>query len=377
MSGMRQADYFDPKRRPAPVSDEHVAALRAFCEGGLDVKQASFAASVMHLGGVFTSEQAAAWLDANKPGWDGGDGDRALRRKQARNRFLQSLFREYGSKKRPSRLASTHQLPGGGQFAHLGSRRAYEAVGLGGSRYRRLPPVQTALQRLLLHDYVLQTMELSGVAGRGGRAEGGRWTWYGAMDQKLALFDALGVARDVLPSRDYRGEGAGGGATRRWFVDHLPVGVASWKLCFPFVFREERTVDAAVSRLEPYGPLWAALRRMGLWVQVVIVGQYGDRGDWERRVRRYVAAPSRDDRERLANRVERYLIERLCAEADGVAVLRAYGGEPGACRRLRDLERSLPRLAVGSEAMAVEVWNSKRMSEQAWSSGAAPGAGGA
>ena len=82
-------------------------------------------------------------------------------------------------------------------------------------------------------------------------------------------------------------------------------------------------------------------------------------------MRRYVAPPSRDDRERLANCVERYLIERFRAEADGVAVLRAYGGEPGACRRLRDLERSLPRLAVGSEAMAVEVWNSQRLSQQA------------
>ena len=373
---MRQADYFDPRKRPVPVTDEHVAALRAFCDGCLDAQQASFAASVMHLGGVFTSEQAGVWLDANKPGWDDGEGDRKLRRKQARNRFLQSLFREYGSKKRPTRLASTHQLPGGGQFAHLGSRRAYEAVGVGGSRYRRLPPVQTALQRLLLHDYVLQTMEVSAVPERPGRVGDARWTWYGAMDQKLALFDALGVGRDALPSRDYRGEGAGGGTTRRWFVDHLPVGVASWKLCFPFVFREERTVDAAVSRLAAYAPLWAALRGLGLWVQVVIVGQYGDRGDWERRVRRYVAAPSRDDRERLANRVERYLIERFRAEADGVAVLRAYGGEAGASRRLRDLEQSLPRLAVVSEAMAVEVWNSKRMSQHAWSSGAGDGAGG-
>ena len=349
---MRQADYFDPGRRPPPVTEKHIASLRSFCEDGLDTNQARFAASVMHLGGVFTSEQAGAWLDEHTPGWDAGEGDRESRRRHGRNRFLQNLFREYGSKKRPSRLASTHRMPAGGQFAHLGSRPAYEAVGLGGSRYRRLPPALTAMQRLLLHDYVLQTA--------------GRWTWYGATDQKLALFDALGVGRDVVPSREYRGEGAGGGTVRRWFVDHLPVGVASWKLCFPFVFCEERTVDAAVSRLEPYGPLWAALRRQGLWVQVVIVGQYGDPGDWERRVSRYVDPPSRDDRERLANRVERYLIERFDGDANGAAVLRAYGGAPGARARLRDLERNLPRLAVGGEVMAVEVWNSERLSQPAW-----------
>ncbi len=350
---MQGPDYFDPRRRPPAVADVHLDRLVSFCEGGLDRNQARFAASVMHLGGVFTSGQAGAWLDAQVSGWDSGEGERASLRKHGINRFLQSLFREYGSTRRPTRLASTHRMPAGGQFAHLGSRPAYEAVGLGESRYRRLPPAPTAMQRLLLHDYVLQT--------------GSRWTWYGATDQKLALFDALGVARDVLPSRDYRGEGPGGGTTRRWFVDHLPVGVgASWKLCFPFVFCEERTVGAAVSRLQPYGRLWAALRAMGLWVQVVIVGQYGDPGDWERRVDRYVDPPSRDDRERLANRVERYLIERLDGAADGAAVLRAYGGRPGAQARLRDLEKSLARLAAGPEAMAVEVWNSERLSQPAW-----------
>lgn len=353
---MRQPDYLDRQQRPEPVSPAQVAALCSLCDNGLDANQARFAASVMHLGGVFTAEQAAVWLDAHTPGWDEGDGDPEERRRKGRTRFLRSLFREYGSEKRPTRLASTHQLPGGGQFAHFGSKPAYEAVGIGGSRYRRLPPVQTALQRLLLHDYVLQT--------------GSGWTWYGAMSQKLALFDALDVPRDALPSRDYSGKGAGGGTTRQWFVDHLPVGMASWKLCFPFVFREDRTVDAAVSRLTPYGPLWAVLRGMGFWVQVVIVGQYGDRGDWERRVRKYVAPPSRVDRERLANCVERYLIERLRAETGGVALLRAYGGESGAARRVRDLDEVLSASAAGRAAMAVEVWNSERMSQRAWSSGA-------
>ena len=273
---------------------------------------------------------------------------------------MQSLFREYGSKKRPTRLASTHRMPGGGQFAHLGSRPAYEAVGLGESRYRRVPPAPTAMQRLLLHDYVLQTADC--------------WTWYGATGQKLALFDALGVDRGVLPSRDYSGEGPDAGRTRRWFVDHLPVGVASWKLCFPFVFSEDRTVESAVMRLDVYGPLWAALRRTGLWVQIVIVGQYGDRGDWERRLGRYVDPPGREDRVRLANRVERYLIERFGAER-APAVLRAYGGRAGARARLQALERGLGKVkaAAGPAAMAAEVWHSERLSQPAW---ARPAAGG-
>ena len=355
---MRQADYFDPKRRPLPVLPEHVGALQEFSENALDEDQARFAATVMHLGGVFTAEQAGVWLDGHRPGWDTGDGERDQRRKQCRTRFLQGLFLEYGSKHGRSRLASTHQVPSGGQFAHFGSRPAYQAVGLGGSRYRRLPPVQTVMQRLLLYDYVLDT--------------GDQWTWYAEMHQKLALFDTLGISRDALPSRDYASDRPGGGTTRQWFVDHLPVGVASWKLCFPFVFRERRTVDSAVSRLQSYGKLWAALRRMGLWVQVVIVGQYGD-PDWEGRMGRYVSAPSRDDRQRLVNRVERYLIERFRGDDNAVAVLRAYGGEGGACARLRELEKSLPRLAVGSEAMAVEVWNSGRMSQDVWGAGAGGG----
>ncbi len=369
MIALPKVDYFDPKRRPEPVTDEYVEALRSLCDRVLDEKQARFAASVMHLGGVFTSEQAGVWLDQHKPGWDqDGEGEPELRRKQGRTRFLQSLFRKYGVKNRPSRLASTHQLPSGGQFAHLGSRPAYEAVGLGGSRYRRVPPVQTAMQRLLLYDYVLETMETG--SNRNSDQAAGRWTWYGEANQKLALFDALGVARDALPSRDYTSQAPGGVTTRRYFVDHVPVGVASWKLCFPFVFREDRTVDAAVSRLEAYGPLWAALRRMGLWVQVVIVGQYGDRADWDGRMRKYVSAPSRNDRERLANRVERYLIERFGKDDNGVAVVRAYGGEQGATARLRELEKGLSRLAVSREVMALEVWNSKRLSEPSWAGGA-------
>ena len=215
------------------------------------------------------------------------------------------------------------------------------------------------MQRLLLHDYAVETSD--------------RWTWYGATPQKLAVFDALGFDRDLLPAYDYPGKGPAGGVTRRYFVDHLPLGVASWKLCFPFVFFEDRTVDAARFRLKQYRRLWAALRSMGLWVQVVVVGVRGDGGDWRRRLGDYVAPPGGGDRARLADTVERYLIERF--EADGCGpVLRAYGGAAGARARARELERG-PGPAEGARgAMAVEVWLSERLSTGAWAAGVPPGA---
>ena len=347
---MPPADYFDPARRPPAVADEHVERLVAYSEGGLDRNQARFAASVMHLGGVFTSQQAARWLDLHARGWDAGEGDAACRRRSGRLRFLQDLFREYGARRRPSRLAVKHELAGAAPFAHFGSKPAYAAVGLENSRYRRLPPLPTAMQRLLVHDYILET--------------GDRWTWYGATPQKLALFDALGVSRDVLPGRDYAPRsatpGSGAGVARRWFVDHVPVGVASWKLCFPFVLSEEGTVESAVARLRPYKRLWAALRALGLWVQVVVVGRSADTGDWERRVERYVSPPTGADRARVAAAVERYLLARFAA--DGVErVLRAYGGSSSARARLRELDQALGRAPAEGGAMAVEVWFSERL----------------
>ena len=363
---MPPADYFDPERRPPAVADEHVERLVAYSEGGLDRNQARFAASVMHLGGVFTSKQAARWLDVHARGWDAGEGDAASRRRSGRLRFLQDLFREYGARRRPSRLAVKHELAGGAPFGHFGSKPAYAAVGLENSRYRRFPPLPAAMQRLLVHDYILET--------------GDRWTWYGATPQKLALFDALGVSRDVLPGRDYAprsaAAAAGGRVTRRWFVDHVPVGMAGWKLCFPFVLSEEGTVASAVARLRPYKRLWAVLRALGLWVQVVIVGRSGDTGDWERRVARYVTPPTGADRARAADAVERYLLARFAA--DGVEpVLRAYGGSPGARARLRELDQALGRAPAQGGAMAVEVWLSERLSAPGWRSGpAVAGAGG-
>ena len=353
------ADYFDPKRRPPAVAGEHIDRLLALCEGGLDRSQAKFAAWVMHIGGVFTADQAAAWLDVESPDWDAGEGDPAAIRRNGRTRFLQSLFREYGARQRPTRLAVTRQMRGGGQFAHVGSKPAYAAVGVENSRYRRVPPLGTAMQRLLLHDYALETMD--------------RWTWYGSTEQKVALFDALGVGRDVLPARAYGDRRDDVGTTTRYFPDHLPVAVGGWKVCFPFVFYEDRTVEAGVARLEPYRPLWAALRALGLWVQTVIVGRCGDRGDWERRLAPYVDPPSGADRGRLVDQVERYLIERF--EADGLGpVLRAYGGASGATERARELERSLGVESGEGGAMAVDVWFSERLSQGAWAPGGAASA---
>ena len=353
---MPSVDYFDPQRRPPPVAGEHIERLLAFCEGGLDRNQAKFAAWVMHIGGVFTADQAAAWLDVETPGWDAGEGDAAVIRRNGRTRFLQSLFREYGSKQRPTRFAATRQMRGGGQFAHVGSKPAYAAVGLENSRYRRVPPLGTAMQRLLLHDYALETLD--------------RWTWYGSTEQKVALFDGLGVKPDVFPARAYGDPREDVGTSTRYFPDHLPVAVGGWKVCFPFVFYEDRTVEAGVARLEPYRPLWAALRALGLWVQIVIVGRYGDRGDWERRVAPYVDPPAGEDRGRVADQVERYLIERF--EADGLGpVLQAYGGAPGARDRARELERGLGAKPGEGGAMAVEVWLSERLSQGAWAPGGA------
>ena len=109
-------DYFDPARRPQPVSPPRsVSALLSLCENGISSPQAECAASVMSTGGVFTGPQAEVWLDACVPGWSADPAPNA--RRDYRTKFLRPLFnpRFRGGKA----LVSTHAVGRGRNFAHF------------------------------------------------------------------------------------------------------------------------------------------------------------------------------------------------------------------------------------------------------------------
>ncbi len=340
------ADYFDPVRRPPGVPPGAEGALAALCGEGISREQAAFAAFVMSVAGVFTGPQADSWLDTFVPGWAADEAGHV--RRECRNRFLRPLFhpRFRGGKA----LVSTHGIGRGREFAHFHYKGAYRVLGNPDSRYRRRPGPGVILQRLLLLDFVLE--HLPGL------------TWYGSMQQKLALFDALGVPRDALPSRRYE---SGGGAppTTQYFVDTMPIGVGDWRLVFPVAFADDRTVAAALKRLESYAALWRELRRLGLLVEVGVVLQRIDAGEWTRRAGTYAHGETPADRERLLDQVERYLIERLSQNGEP-AVERTYGGPAGVSRRLADLRANLGAPAPRGEPMATDVWFADRFSTGAW-----------
>ncbi len=340
------ADYFDAARRPPSYPVDAPANLVALCGGAISRDQARFLVHVMYLGGLFTAAQAEAWLAAHVAGW--GDGRDADGRCGDRQRFLESLFLP---RWRGSSLAETRSLAGGAarSYAHCACRKVYEAVGIPHSRYRRRVSAQVAMQRLLVFDFILDHHD--------------GWAWYGASRQKLDLFGALGVPVDLLPQRVYTNDA--GQRTQRFFVDHLPIGVRGWKLVFPFAFCEDRTAAAAVARLDPYKPLWSALRAQGLCVHVVVVGQVADAPEWRRRLAAFEELPGPGDRRRLFDRVETYLLERFL-EAGDAGVRRAYGGGDAAQARVRSLKAGFAESPSGDGVMSLTAWRSERFSSHAW-----------
>ena len=340
------ADYFDPARRPQPVAPGSVSGLLSLCDNGISTSQAEFAAFVMSTGGVFTGPQAEVWLDACVSGWSPDSAPNV--RRDYRTKFLRPLFhpRFRGGKS----LVSTHSVGRGRNFAHFYYKPAYAVLGNSDSRYRRLPNGSVILQRLLLLDYVLQHYQ--GV------------TWYGSMKQKMAFFDSLQIDHSLLPSRRYEAKAAVP-ATTVYFVDSMPIGVSDWRVVFAVALADDRTVIASIKRLTAYEPLWAELRRRGLFVHVGIVLQRVDGGEWQRRVSNYVHSPTVEDRRRLVDTVERYLIDRL-VETGEPALARTYGGDAGVSNRCRLLESKVAPLPLHTEPMAVDVWFAERFSAGPW-----------
>ena len=344
------ADYLDPALRPPAVPQEGVRALQQLCDPPISLAHAQFAAFTMYNGGVFLGSQVTDWLDVYQPSWC-PDTDPKVRF-DWRQRWLRDLFTpSFG---RDSRLVSTKALGGvdGRDFAHFAYSTAYAKLGIHGSRYRRCAFAGLALQRLLLLDYVF-----SHLVG---------YTWYGATHQKERLFTALGFTQAEFPHLDFESKKTGE-VTRRYFTDHMPIGLAEWKLTFPIAIADDRTVEASFSKIRAYKKLWAALRRKGFYVHVALVLQRLDPGVWARRVAEYPVPPTTEDRRRTADSMERYLIERLRLLRDP-ALERTYGGAQGVKDRLAELDQALGDPISESGPMAIDIWYADRLSQGAWSS---------
>ena len=195
-------------------------------------------------------------------------------------------------------------------------------MGLEHSRYQRIEKNVLALTRLLNYDYIVRHSD---------------FTWYGATDQKKALFEALGVPRRAWPVRLYRSQTRPSAPPKpAYFPDHNPIGLSGWHLLFlvPLTYGDSagglrRMVDRY------YAPLWRELRRRGFRVTLVLSRRPGVLPTLPDGL---TVPASLSDRRIVVNAVTRYLYELAVEVGDG-RLLDAQGGLDAVCQRHAQLER--------------------------------------
>ena len=169
------------------------AALEPF---GWTGPRAEWIALVCLHSGVFTRTQATRFLDTHH--------ERA-------RRLVHALIAQG--------LAAEETVPGVrgiGRVCRIFSRGLYRALGTEHIRHRRTASADVLMRRLLSLDYVI---EHSGLP------------WLPTEPEKVAAFEALGIERELLPSRLYRGAA---GDTRRCFPVKLPVALDSGRAVFVY-----------------------------------------------------------------------------------------------------------------------------------------------
>ena len=347
---MLASPYLDPASRPPAVPADATPELVRLCNGSIDLRQAAFASFVMYNGGVFTGLQADLWMDVDNPGW--APPDNVHVRREKRSRFLQQLFIPQFHNN--TRLVSTLRVGGGvpgRQFAHFAYRRAYEAIGIGNSRYRRYDGGSSVLHRLLMFEYIVHHLD--------------GYAWYGSHTQKIDLFSSFGLSTDVFPMRRWRSKTTRKLGPPSYFTEHLSIAISGWRVVFPIVLADDRSLEGAVKRLETYADLWAALRGLGLRVEVPVVLPRVDRGEWSRRLAAASAVEQPDDRLRLLEHVEWYLLQRLRRHSESDLV-RAYGGADALRERESRLADALRRPAHSGLPMDISIWFAERFSVGGW-----------
>ncbi len=295
------------------------AALEAF--GWTGAKAEWIALACLH-SGVFTRAQCAAFLDAHP--------------EQVR-RVVHALIAQ--------RFAVEETVPGVrgiGRVCRVHSRKIYRALEAEHVRHRRSASTGVLMRRLLSLDHVIERLNSP---------------WLATEGEKVAAFEALGIERELLPSRLYRGAA---GTTRRFFPVKLPVALGPERAVFVYADSGHRTAAALRSWGAAHRELWRALRSRGRAVEVVVAVrtlQETERAD--RVTGRWVGAQSSDGPvdsavDELA-RIERAIVE------GAVDVLDEFGGLQAAMKRSVELEK---RVRQGGRQGSVDravTWRTERL----------------
>ena len=344
-------DYFDLDRRPFPVTADHLRAVAKLTGGVCTDVHLRFMADVVQAGGCFTGLQAEVWLDSRCPNWAEGKADN--QRLAERQRFLQPFFLPmFKARGKPRALAENWSIhpESDARFAHFCYTPLYAALGVGRPRDSRTDHTPGAwLSRLLVFDYLADLAE--------------PWTWYGRAEDQVALLSALGLSSSLFPCNEFGKKGA---RTRRYMSPNLFLGLWGWRLRFVLPMPLPVMLPRQIPFFRSYAPVFAALRALGLCVEMVLVVRKSLRSHVVSWCRGRAVPPARPDRVRLAHTVEGYALRRAASQGDH-QVIRVYGGREAFDRRLARIDDVVAAAPHEEAPMEVDVWHSGRLASAGWS----------
>ena len=285
-------------------------------------KKAEWIALVCLHSGVFTRTQATRFLDTHH--------ERA-------RRLVLALIADG--------LAAEETVPGIqgiGRVCRIYARGLYRALGAEHVRHRRTASPEVLLRRLLSLDYVIEHSDLP---------------WLPTETEKVAAFEALGIERDVLPVRVYRGAA---GVTRRHFPVKLPIALDSTRALFVYAEPGHDTATALRSWGKAHAGLWRSLRSLGVSPEIVAVARTSRELERARRVTRGWAEPTGHGKPDAEIREELARIERAILQG-AVHILEEFGGLQAALKRSIALERQAHRQARPGSIDRGIVWQTVRL----------------
>ena len=272
--------------------------------------------------GVFTRAQATRFLDTHH--------ERA-------RRLVHALIAQS--------LAAEETVPGirgVGRVCRIYARSLYRALGAEHIRHRRSASEAVLMRRLLSLDYVLEHPGLP---------------WLPTEPEKVGAFEALGIERELLPVRMYRGAA---GTTRRYFPLKMPVALDSGRAIFVYADPGHDTTTALRSWADAHRGLWKALAERGRSVEIVAVVRTLEELDRARAILHGWAdasGPGEPDdgvREEVA-RIERAILQ------GAVQILDEFGGLQAAMKRSVALTKQERRPAGHGRIHRGVAWQTVRL----------------
>ena len=297
-------------------------ALEAF---GWKGRQAEWIALVCLHSGMFTRDQICDWL--------------GIHRHTARH-FVRDIL--------DRRLGAEDTLEGR-RVCRISARAIYRALGAEHIRHRRSASTEVLLRRLLSLDYVIEHTDLP---------------WLPTEHEKVSAFEALGIERELLPSRLYRGAA---GDTRRYFPVKMPVALDSTRAVFVYAEPGHETVTGFHSWGRAHRALWEELKERGRPVEAVSIVRTDSEFDRAEKVLGNWTDPARSTSRSRASATGREIRREIERIEQGIrgrdeSVIEEHGSLRGCLARLTELRAALPTAPSAAMIDGFSVWRSTRLS---------------